>query len=119
MSLFPNINQGCRFNKENLRKESGGYVMFYPPQGKAIIVARFKYRSPAGSFMTLLRNKFTIEEYFTRLNLGETPVAIAESKGYISPHVKRMLKQKGYPLTKAGEKQFLQDQVAAWEASKA
>ena len=115
MSLFPNITQGSRFNKENLRKESGGYVMFYPPQGSPIFVARFKYRSPAGSFMTILRKKFTVEEYFTRLDAGETPIDIAESKGYLQPHIKRELKRKGYPITKAGFNRLIKDQVAAYK----
>jgi len=92
--------------------------MFYPPQGNPIFVARFKYRSPAGSFMTILRKKFTIEEYFTRLNAGETPIEIAESKGYLQPHIKRELKKKGYPLNRAGFDMLIQDQVAAWKGKK-
>ena len=119
MSLFPNVNQGSRFNTHNLTKESGGYIMFHQPQGAPVVVARFKYRTPAGSFMKLLRKHFTVEEYFTRLNAGETPTEIAESKGYIDPNIKKLLKQKGYPLTKAGQAQFVQDQVAAWKARQA
>ena len=91
--------------------------MFHPAAGgRPVFVARFKYRSPAGSFMTLLRKKFTVEEYFARLNAGESPLAIAESKGYINPNVKKLLKQRGYPLTQAGHTQFIQDQVAAWKS---
>jgi len=61
--------------------------------------------------MTLLRKKFTVEEYFARLDAGETPVDIAESKGYIMPHIKKWLKRDGYPTTPAGYKQYIADKV--------
>ena len=112
--------QTTRFTKANLHKEAGGYVMYRPdPAARGIFVARFKYRSPAGSFMTLLRKKFTVEEYFARLDAGEAPLEIAESKGYISPHIKKLLKKGGYPLTPAGKKQWLRDQVASYEKRRA
>ena len=106
-----------KFTKENLIKESGGYITYQPPSGKykdRKVVARFKYSLPSGTFMTILRKKFTVEEYFQRIENGETPVTIAESKGYITPHIKREMKKKGYPLTIEGKKQFIADQVAMW-----
>ena len=106
------------FTKQNLFKSAGGYVIFKPADSKERVVARFKVGG-TGTFMTLLRKKFTVEEYFSRLDAGETPLKIAESKGYLLPHVKRELKRLGYPLTRAGKAQLIQDQVAAWNARQA
>ena len=98
------------FTKSNLTV-SRGYITYSPIDGGSKFVARFKLGSP-GSFMTILRKKFTVEEYFARLGAGETPAAIAESKGYIMPHIKKWLKQGGYPGTQAGYKLMIADQAA-------
>jgi len=98
-----NITHLCRFTKENLVKQSGGYVSFYPPQGKPIFIARFKYlKRNIGPFMTFLRKNFTIEEYMQRMDAGETPLDIVKSKGYIASHIKAEMKRAGYPATLAG-----------------
>lgn len=74
-------------------------------------VARFKYsKSGKGAFLTFLSKNFTVEEYFARLEAGEQPVTILESKGYIMPHIKKHLKEQGYPVTQEGFKQLIQDQ---------
>ena len=102
------------FTKANLTARRG-YVEYTGP-GRNSFVARFKFGSP-GTFMTLLRKKFTVEEYFARIDAGETPLDIAESKGYIMPHIKKWLKQGGYPVTQAGYKMFIADQVAKHESA--
>mgnify|MGYP003340300401 CR=1 FL=1 len=61
----------------------GMYAMY---QGK--FVARFK-RGGRGSFLSFLCKNFTVEEYFSRLNSGENPLDILESKGYILPGCSR------------------------------
>ena len=99
------------FTKANLTSHRGN-VEYYDPSGPSKFVARFKHGSP-GTFMTLLRKKFTVEEYFTRLDAGETPAAIAESKGYIMPHIKKWLKNDGYPTTPAGYEAWFK-----WEMEK-
>jgi hypothetical protein len=99
------------FTKSNLTV-SRGYITYSPIEGGSKFVARFKLGSP-GSFMTILRKKFTVEEYFARLDAGETPHHIAESKGYISPHVKRWMKEGGFPITPAGKVLFAAAQRAA------
>ena len=68
-------------------------------------VARFK-RGGRGSFLTFLCKNFTVEEYFSRLDGGEMPLKILESKGYILPHIKKWLKEGGYPVTPAGYQNF-------------
>jgi hypothetical protein len=98
------------FTKANLTSHRGN-VEYRDPSGPSKFVARFKYGS-AGTFMTLLRKKFTVEEYFARLDAGESPLPIAQSKGYISPHIKKWLKQGGYPVTQAGYKLMIADQAA-------
>lgn len=82
-------------------------------------VARFKYgaKGGAGSFITFLIKNFTVEEYFGRLKAGETPLAVAESKGYMLPHIKRWLKEAGYPVTQEGFHQYLDDQAAKRKAA--
>ena len=105
------------FTKANLTSHRG-HVAYYDPSGPSKFVARFKYGS-TGTFMTLLRKKFTVEEYFARLDAGETPAAIAESKGYIMPHIKKWLKRGGYPVTQAGYKLMIADQAATYRAKAA
>ena len=92
------------FTKQNLIQE--GKYLFYKPDGGTYadrkFVARFKVAG-VGSFATCLRKHFTVEEYFGRMDAGESPLPIAESKGYILPHIKKEMKLGGYPLTKAGK----------------
>jgi len=75
-------------------------------------VARFK-RGGKASFLTFLVKNFTVEEYFARLDAGESPLPILQSKGYMQPHIKKHLKSLGYPVTPAGFEQLIQDNVNA------
>jgi len=100
----------ARFTKENLIIE-GKYLTYMPGGlggtcGDRKFVARFR-TAGVGSFATCLRKNFTVEEYFGRLDAGESPLPIAESKGYLLPHIKRWLKKGGYPVTMAGFRQFM------------
>ena len=84
-----------------------------PVDGTTKFVARFKYaKGSKASFLTFLTKNFTVEEYFGRLEKSESPLEILQSKGYIQPHIKKMLKAQGYPVTKAGFEQLVQDNVA-------
>ena len=103
----------ARFTKQNLVKD-GPYIHYRPEGGTykdEKFVARFKRVAGAGSFMTCLRKNFTVEEYFARMDDGESPLPIAQSKGYLLPHIKRWLKEGGYPVTPAGSKQMIKDQI--------
>lgn len=110
------------FKKENFRKDGMylSYVLdetseFYDPQEKyrGKFVARFKYqRGASGTFQAFLIKNFTVEEYFTLLVRGMAPLTILESKGYILPHIKKWLKEGGYPVTPEGREQFSKDQYA-------
>jgi hypothetical protein len=73
-------------------------------------VARFK-RGGRGPFITFLIKNFTVEEYFSRLDGGEAPLMILESKGYIQSHIKRWLKEGGYAVNQAGYAKFRADQL--------
>jgi hypothetical protein len=108
-----------KFTKENLIKD-GPYI-HYAPNGRHYdtenkFVARFKRVAGAGSFMTCLRKNFTVEEYFARMDAGESPLPIAESKGYILPHIKRWMKEGGFPITTAGKAAWFADYMAKIEA---
>lgn len=82
-------------------------------------VARFKYaRGAKSSFVTFLTKNFTVEEYFGRMDKGESPMEIAESKGYVLPHIAKQLKAKGYPVTPAAFRKMISDEIAAAAAKK-
>jgi hypothetical protein len=90
------------------------YVNYAMPNGTSKFVARFKYvRGSKASFLTFLAKNFTVEEYFARLDGGESPLPILQSKGYMQPHIKKHLKSLGYPVTPAGFEQLIQDNVNA------
>lgn len=90
------------------------YVNYTMPNGTSKFVARFKYvRGSRASFLTFLAKNFTVEEYFARLDGGESPLPILQSKGYMQPHIKKHLKALGYPVTPAGFEQLVQDRVDA------
>mgnify|MGYP003652185520 CR=1 FL=1 len=74
-------------------------------------VARFK-RGGKASFLSFLTKNFSVEEYFGRLDAGESPLKILESKGYLLPHIKKYLKQNGYEVSKVGFDKYIQEQVA-------
>ena len=67
-----------------------------------------------GTFITFLIKNFTVEEYFSRMKAGESPLDILESKGYLAGSVKRNLKLVGYEPTVAGRDAYLKDQVAKY-----
>jgi|TARA_R110000824_G_scaffold84392_6_gene210570 hypothetical protein len=110
-----------KFTKENLIKD-GPYIHYRPEGGTykdEKFVARFKRVAGAGSFMTCLRKNFTVEEYFARRDAGESPLPIAESKGYILPHIKRWMKEGGFPITQAGKAAWFADYMEKINARKA
>ena len=77
-------------------------------------VARFKYaKGSKASFIAFLIKNFTVEEYFARLDSKEAPLEILQSKGYVQPHIKKMLKAAGLPETAAGFAQLVEQRVAA------
>ena len=105
-----------QFIKDNFY---GTEYVDYNIDGKSKFVARFKYsvqRRGKGSFITFLVKNFTVEEYFGRLDSGEAPLTILQSKGYILPHIKKWLKEGGYPVTQAGYAQFMKVQSAISDA---
>jgi hypothetical protein len=110
------------FTKQNLIKE-GKYLTYMPqgyntPYADRKFVARFR-TAGVGSFATCLRKNFTVEEYFARMDAGESPLPIAESKGYLLPHIKRWLKKDGYPVNTAGYNAWFKNQMEKVEARNA
>lgn len=79
-------------------------------------VARFKYnKRERTAFVNFLVKNFTVQEYFTRLESGEAPLRIIESKGYLSANFRKLLKAEGYPETVAGKQQYLNDYVRKFQ----
>lgn len=101
------------FTKTNLIKD-GEYVVYQPESGPQQFVARFKYgsRTSIGPFMTCLRRNITVEDYFARREADESPLAIAESFGFVLSHIKKWLKQDGYPTTREGYEQWFADKYS-------
>lgn len=112
-----------KFVKDQFNKR-GEYVEYYlDPMPCAWerrkFVARFKYaRGAKASFVTFLTKNFTVEEYFERMDKGESPMEIAESKGYVLPHIAKQLKAKGYPVTPQAFRKMIRDEIAEASANK-
>ena len=69
-------------------------------------VARFK-RGNRNAFISFLCKNFTVEEYFARIEAGEYPLPILESKGYIDPKLAVTLVSMGFEPTVQGKKEYL------------
>lgn len=94
-----------KFNKEQFNFD--GMYLTYGSDRK--FVARFKYaKDGKGTFVTYLIKNFTVEEYFDRLEAGEAPLTVLMDKGYLTPFIKKVLKNSGYPVTKAGLESYIQ-----------
>jgi hypothetical protein len=103
--------------QKDMFESSGECITYFAGGERSKFVARFKYvKSNKASFISFLIKNFTVEEYFDRLDTNESPLTILESKGYIPLHIKRALKQAGYPQTAAGKAQYITAQIAARSA---
>jgi len=103
-----------KFNKE-LFSYSGGYLTYGQYPDRPRFVARFKYKGGnRAGFQSFLIKNFTVEEYFGRLEAGEMPLPILESRGYVDAHIKKMLKQSGFAPTIEGKRQYIARQVAQY-----
>lgn len=112
----------------------GGYIMYHGEyegqpvyeepchptrlgKGKELFIARFKYGpKPYKNWINFLAKNFTVEEYVALTSVDGmegTPLKVMESKGYVLPHVKKMLKERGYPLTPAGRDRMIRDDIEA------
>ena len=74
-------------------------------------VARFKYGGMV-AFKKFLRENFTVEEYFQLLDSGMAPLTVLETKGYVSPNAAKILKMRGYPVTREGLSRMIEDDIA-------
>lgn len=107
-----------QFSKENLI-DSNGWVLYAPqgwdtPHAERKFVANFSKRGGGkATFMKFLFKNFTVEEYFEMYDAGKAPLKIVETKGYVLPHIKTMLKQRGLPQTQAGLTMMLRQDMAA------
>lgn len=89
-----------KFVKSEFTK--GEYAMY---NGK--FVARFK-RGNRNAFISFLCKNFTVEEYFARLEAGEYPAQIVESKGYIDSKLAKVIAKLGFEPTVQGKTQYLE-----------
>lgn len=97
---------------------NGGFLMYGQYPDRPRFVARFKYRGgDKAGFLSFLIKNFSPEEYFARLDANETPVAILESKGYVSATVKKILKQAGFAPTIEGKRRFVENRIAQYTSA--
>lgn len=98
----------------------GGYLTYRfpgaPLSERPRFIARFKIGG-AADFRKFLTKNFTPAEYFGRIDAGEAPLTILESKGYVLPHIRKWLREAGLPETPAGQRELVQRQMAARRAS--
>lgn len=93
------------FTKENLHRD-GDYV-YYAPNGNKwdrknhVHIARMRMGA-AGTFMTHLRKNWAVEDFFAQREMGKTPLDVVRMTGYLMPHIKRWLKEDGFPQTVDG-----------------
>lgn len=73
-------------------------------------VARFK-RGGRGDFLNFLVKNFTVEEYFSELDRGAAPLTILESRGYVTPQVRKLLISEGFPATVEGKRKYLASKI--------
>lgn len=93
------------FNKNEIQISSG-YIVYGRDRR---FIARLKYNPRAAKgFAKFVADNFTVEEYFGRMEAGEAPLTVVESKGYVSPHIKRWLKERGLPQTQEGKRMMLE-----------
>ena len=97
---------------DNKDFDFNGTHLIYKDGRKRRFVARFKIGG-RGAFKNFLRNNFTVDEYFDLLeNEGLAPLKVLETKGYVSPTVARILKERGYPVTLEGRDKMIKDDIA-------
>jgi hypothetical protein len=95
----------------------GGYLTYGPDRK---FIARFKYRaSDRTGFQAFLIKHFTPAEYFARREANEAPLTILESKGYVLPHIRRLLRERNMPETPEGMREMVRQDIAARAAARA
>ena len=99
-----------KFIKENFRGDE--MVTYAMADNTVRFVARFK-RGGRADFLKFLMTNFTTEEYFAMIDRGLAPLSILEARGYISPLVRRVLKQTGYPQTIQGRQAYIEARMAS------
>ncbi len=98
-----------KFSKENLN-DSNGWLS-YGPEHK--FVANFSKRGGGkATFVKFLIKNFTVEEYFALLDCGMAPLMIVQERGYVLPHIKKWLKERGLPQTQAGLTIMIEQNIA-------
>ena len=96
------------FTKDNLWM-SGDCMMYHVYGETPRFIARFKYgKQGLGSFKKFLMQNFTMEEYFAEMDKRIAPLRILESKGYVSPQMKKFAKLKGIPATREALDRYFQ-----------
>ena len=96
------------FTNKNLWM-SGDCLVYSIPGEPVQFIARFKYgKRGVAPFKKFLMKNFTVEEYLGEMDKRIPPLRILESKGYVSPQMKRLSKRSGIPATSEGLERYIQ-----------
>jgi hypothetical protein len=87
-----------KFIKEEFIKVAG-YVHYNADRNGERFVCRNRVASHSNPFITFLIKNFTVEEYFALRGKGIAPLTILQTKGYISPNMRKVLKAANLPMT--------------------
>jgi len=90
---------------------SGGYLGYIRQDGSHVFIARFKRVADSkGPWITALVKSWTVDEYLEAVK-ASSPLRAMETKGFMLTHIKRRLRERGYPVTRSGFEQMLTDQI--------
>ena len=100
---------------EHFRKShftySGGYLGYIRQDGSHVFIARLKRAADSkGPWITALIKSWTVDEYLAAVE-ASTPLKAMETKGFMLTHIKRRLRERGYPTTRSGFEQMITDQI--------
>ena len=111
---------------ENFKRDNfefwGGYLNYRTEAGERKFVARLKYGAAKskGPWITFMMKNFTVEEYFAAMEEKDSsPLGIMEAKGFLLSHIKKMLKDANYPITRAGFDKYISDSIVSRKAKEA
>lgn len=100
-----------KFEKKNFTVSSG-WIHY-----NGEFVARIR-RGAGGTtpFISFLMKNFEVEEYFNLLSQKDmAPLLVLETKGYISPNMKKVLKSYNLPCTQEGREELKKIMRQEWE----
>ncbi|TXH52580.1 MAG: hypothetical protein E6Q97_15665 [Desulfurellales bacterium] len=81
------------FIKRNFNTDCGYVTYHVPGEERPRFVARFKYgKGGMAGWISHMIKHISVEDYFAAYDAGNAPLTIMEAYGYMSPNMKRAIK---------------------------